>query len=80
MNSINKNLMRDELSKLLDLPLFTITDDLQLRNVDGWDSVAWVSLIAFLIGELDCAIEIQELMAIQTVGDLWVLVETETVL
>jgi acyl carrier protein len=73
---MNKNLIRAELAKLLDLPLSTITDELKISNVGGWDSIAWVSLVAFLIGELDCKIEIQKLMTIQTVGDLWALVET----
>lgn len=77
---MNKNLIRAELAKLLDLPISVTTDELQISHVAGWDSIAWVSLIAFLIGEMDCKIEIQKLMTIQTVGELWPLVETGTTL
>lgn len=72
---MNRNLVRAELAKLLELPMPAITDELKICNVGGWDSIAWVSLVAFLIGELDCKIEVEKLMTIQTVGDLWPLVE-----
>ena len=72
---MNRNLLRTELAKLLELPLSAVTDELKISNVSGWDSIACVSLIAFLIGEFNCKIEIQKLMAIQTVGDLWPLVD-----
>lgn len=72
---MNKNRIRVELAKLLDLPLSTITDELQISNTGGWDSITCVSLVAFLIGEFDCNIEVQKLMMIQTVGDLWILIE-----
>ncbi len=73
---MNRSLIRAELAKQLELPISDITDELQITNGGGWDSIAWVSLVAFLIGELDCKIELQKLMTIQTVGDLWALVET----
>jgi acyl carrier protein len=72
---MNRNLIRAELARLLDLPLSAITDELQISNAGGWDSIVCVSLVAFLIGEFSCKIEVQNLMTIQTVGDLWVLVE-----
>ena len=75
---MNKNLIRAELAKLLDLPLSAITDELKISDTGGWDSITCVSLVAFLIGELDCRIEVPKLMTIQTVGDLWALVEMET--
>ena len=72
---MNRNLIRAELAQLLDLPLSATTDELQLSHVGNWDSIVCVSLVAFLIGEFNCNIEVKKLMAIQTVADLWVLVE-----
>jgi acyl carrier protein len=73
---MNRSLIRTELAKLLDLPMSDITDELQISHVSGWDSIVWVSLVAFLISEFDCRIDIQKFMTIQTVNDLWTLIET----
>lgn len=74
---MNKNLIREELAKLLDLSPSAITDELQINQLAAWDSIVWVSLIAFLIAEFDCKIELQQLMMIQTVKDLWIVIETK---
>lgn len=75
---MNKNLIGAELAKLLDLPLSAINDDLQLSNISNWDSIVCVSLVAFLMGEVDYHIEVQKLMTIKTVGDLWRIIEEGT--
>jgi len=74
---MNKQLIRAEIAKLLDLPLSAITDELLISEEGGWDSIVTVSFIAFLITECDCRMEIDELMAIPTVGDLWEVIETK---
>ncbi|MDA0910436.1 MAG: acyl carrier protein [Proteobacteria bacterium] len=72
---MSRELIREELARLLDMPIASITDKLQLDEV-GWDSIVCVSLIAFLIGEFNCEIELREIESIQTVGDLWNLLES----
>ena len=74
---MNKNLIRAEIAKLLDLPLSAIIDELPISEESGWDSIVTVSFIAFLITECDCRMEIEALMAIPTVGDLWEVIETK---
>jgi acyl carrier protein len=74
---MNKNLICAEIAKLLDLPLSAITDELPISEESGWDSIVTVSFVAFLITEFDCRMEIEELMATLTVGDLWGRIETK---
>ena len=72
---MNQDRIRSELANLLKLPPSAITDELQVSKVHEWDSIACVSFVAFLIGELNYEIEIPALMTIQTVGDLWPLIQ-----
>lgn len=72
---MNQDLIRSELANLLNLPPSAITDELQINKAHEWDSIVCVSFVAFLIGELNCEIEVHSLMAIQKVGDLWPLIQ-----
>ena len=75
---MNKALIRSELARLLELPESAITDELQVNyDVAGWDSLTWISLVAFLISEMNCQVSIDQLITIQTIGDLWPLIKVD---
>lgn len=74
---MNQQAIREEIAKLLEVDLSAITDDLPIAEESGWDSIVIVSFVAFLMAELNCRIEIEELMATPTVGQLWPLLATK---
>lgn len=62
--------IRAELAALLEVPVSELADDVPLLRFGNWDSLAMVSLIAFLVGAGQPSVNVEQLEKIETVGDI----------
>jgi len=60
-------------------PALAITTDMTPNDIDGWDSMAHVNLIAAVQLRFKIKFENKELRSIKTVGDLAKLIDSKTV-
>lgn len=65
------------LKEALEIEDQDITMDQTLRDFDEWDSLAQLSLIAALDEEFGVAIEDEDFQKLQTVGDLFKVVQEQ---
>lgn len=68
---MNIESIREELADILDLSIGDVTDDLNLNGLRNWDSLAMVSLVAFLVSNGGQTLEIKSLGMVNVVRDLW---------
>ena len=68
---MNIESIREELADILDLSVGDVTDDLNLNGLRNWDSLAMVSLVAFLVSNGGQTLEIKSLGMVNVVRDLW---------
>lgn len=62
------------LEQSVDAPEGTLRDDLALKQLTGWDSMAVVEFIAFVDEQFSMPLEYESIMAAKTAGDLAALV------
>ena len=48
----------------------TITDDLAMKDLDAWDSLKHMELIVSLEGSFDVQLTFEEIVAMQSVGEI----------
>jgi acyl carrier protein len=70
MASNNADKFRGVFSAVLGVPVHQISDDLTPEQVDTWDSLNQINLIAALEQEFGVTLSIQNLGDFQTVGKL----------
>ena len=59
-----------ELEDLINLPTGTLKGPETLKNLPGWDSLAFVSFLALMDEKLQMSVAVDRLGACQTVNDL----------
>lgn len=58
------------LSEVLQMPASNITDDLAMKNVDAWDSLKHMELIVLLEQNFAVELSFDEIVAMQSVGQI----------
>ena len=58
------------LADLLQVPVTKITADLAMRDLDVWDSLKHMELIATLEQQFDLQLSFDEIVAMRSVGDI----------
>lgn len=62
--------LRLELARLLEIPASDLRDDTVLRNVENWDSLAQVSLVAYVVSEGGQQVDVRAMASATTFADL----------
>lgn len=68
-----QTIFRDE----LDIPDFEILADLMPEQVDGWDSLATIRIVAAVEREFDCELEAAQIESIRSVADIVAAIHTK---
>ena len=58
------------LAELLQIPVTQITDELAMKDLDVWDSLKHMELIAELEREFDVQLSFDEIVTMRSVGDI----------
>lgn len=64
----------NEIETIIEAEHGSITVDKQISSLAGWDSMSIISFIAMADAKLQVAVDITELAACKTIGDLTILV------
>jgi acyl carrier protein len=67
---MKKNDFYNELIEFLEFEPVTLTEDTELKSLDGYDSMAVMSLIAFCNEKFNKKINAQQIQNLTTVGSL----------
>ncbi len=70
--------LQDVFRQVFGNPKLAIAADMSPNDIDGWDSMAHVNLIAAVELRFKIKFETKELRKIRTVGDLGALVDAKT--
>ncbi len=70
--------LQDVFRQVFGNPKLAIADDMSPNDIDGWDSMAHVNLIAAVELRFKIKFDTKELRKIRTVGDLGALVDAKT--
>lgn len=70
--------LQDVFRQVFGNPTLAIAADLSPNDIDGWDSMAHVNLIAAVELRFKIKFDTKELRKIRTVGDLGALVDAKT--
>jgi acyl carrier protein len=62
--------IRDAISRELEVPVSSLTENASLRNQYGLDSVAAVNIVFALETQLDIAIDIRKLASVDSIAEL----------
>ncbi len=57
-------------AEVLQVPATTITDALAMKDVEAWDSLKHMELIVSLEGSFDIQLSFEEILAMQSVGEI----------
>ena len=72
----------DELNQVFrevfDRPDLTVTETTSARDVDGWDSLMHITLIAELEDRFDMKFRMKEVKGMQSVGEMADIIQRET--
>lgn len=66
-------------SEIFSLPEAEIGDNLTNQDISGWDSMNYIMLIAELEKNFDISFSMDEVMSIQTIGDIRSIVEKKQI-
>lgn len=66
-------------SEIFSLPEAEIGDNLTSQDISGWDSMNYIMLIAELEKNFDISFSMDEVMSIQTIGDIRSIVEKKQI-
>jgi len=66
---VGKNL-EQLLADLLQIPVSEVTDELAMTNLEVWDSLKHMELIATLEEQLDIQLSFDDIVAMRSVGDI----------
>ena len=58
------------LAELLQIPVTTVTDDLAMKDLDVWDSLKHMELIASLEQQFALQFTFEEIVSMRSVGDI----------
>lgn len=58
------------LAEVLQVPVAQVTDQLAMKDLDVWDSLKHMELIASLEQQLDIQLSFDEIVAMRSVGDI----------
>ena len=58
------------LADVLQVPIATVTDELSMKDLEAWDSLKHMELIATLESQLDIQLTFDEIVAMRSVGDI----------
>ena len=58
------------LAELLQIPVTNVTADLAMQDLDVWDSLKHMELIATLEQQFDLQLNFDEIVAMRSVGDI----------
>ena len=58
------------LADVLQIPIATITDELSMKDLEVWDSLKHMELIATIEDRLDIQLTFDEIVAMRSVGDI----------
>ena len=58
------------LADLLQIPVTEVTDQLAMSDLDVWDSLKHIELIASLEEQLDVQLSFDDIVAMRSVGDI----------
>ena len=68
-NRVGKNL-EQLLAELLEIPVTQITAELAMKDLDVWDSLKHMELIAALEQQFDIQLTFDEIVTMRSVGDI----------
>jgi acyl carrier protein len=68
-NRVGKNL-EQLLAELLEIPVTQITAELAMKDLDVWDSLKHMELIAALEQQFDVQLTFDEIVAMRSAGDI----------
>lgn len=71
------NEMNNVVGDILDLPDLALSRDISAKDVDGWDSLAHISIIVAMEKEFSVKFSLAEVKALKTVGDFVDLVKSK---
>jgi acyl carrier protein len=66
---VEKNL-EQLLAELLQIPVAEVTDELAMQNLEVWDSLKHMELIASLEEQFDVQLSFEEIVMMRSVGDI----------
>jgi len=66
---VEKNL-ESLLADVLQIPIAAVTDELSMKDLEAWDSLKHMELIATLENQLDIQLTFDEIVAMRSVGDI----------
>jgi len=66
---VGKNL-EQLLAELLQIPVTKVTDDLAMKDLDVWDSLKHMELIASLEQQFELQFSFDEIVSMRSVGDI----------
>ena len=62
--------LEDVLAEVLQVPVTAITDELAMKDLEAWDSLKHMELIASLEQRLGSQLTFEEIVAMQSVADI----------
>ncbi len=71
---MDKKILLDELSKLLEVKVENLDDNFVLKSSDLWDSLSFVSMIAFIDAHYQISISGEQIEACKTIGNIFELI------
>lgn len=60
----------EKFADAIDIDATELTADTEFRNLDEWDSVAYISVIAMMDEDYDIQIEMSTFKTLKTLGDI----------
>ena len=60
----------ENFAEAIDIEASELTAETEFRNLDEWDSVAYISVIAMMDEEYDIQIEMAQFKQLKTLGDI----------
>ena len=62
--------LEELLAELLQIPVAQVTDDLTMKDLDVWDSLKHMEVIASLEQQFDLQFTFDEIVSMRSVGDI----------
>ncbi len=74
---MNKAAFLEEVALILEEDPSEVEEGTELITLAGWDSTGLLGLIAFLSGEVEVQVDVDNLRACKTIGDIVLLAESK---
>lgn len=70
--------MNSVVMDILEIPGLSLQKDMTAKEIDGWDSLAHISIIVAMENEFEIKFKLAEVKTLKNIGDFVELVKTKT--